>query len=201
MEICRKVSKLTKWRSLLVVLSLIYVNSCDEIAEQSFNGNFQKIHSVHGLNADDPYLMADIPELIVSMCALPDGNALIAGRNGYIHLIKNIYSNPVPHANPVVVLENIALSEGGLLGMVIHPDFINNRLFYLCAIVWENHLLMNKIELWELFPDQNLAFRHSVILSESVDRLAPKAPILPKEPEWFVRQPDDSTLLLAAEFE
>lgn len=60
---------------------------------------------------------------------LPDGSALITERPGRLRVL---HADGTLHADPVAgVPEVLALRQGGLLDVVLHPDFAENRLVYL----------------------------------------------------------------------
>ncbi|MFC4353207.1 PQQ-dependent sugar dehydrogenase [Fodinicurvata halophila] len=64
-----------------------------------------------------------------AMAFLPDGRMLVTERPGQLRLVDadgNLRSEPVPG-----VPEVAARGQGGLLDIVLHPDFENNRLIYL----------------------------------------------------------------------
>ncbi len=61
------------------------------------------------------------------MAFLPDGNILIAEQGGAFRLIRNgqLDPTPLPGAPEIKVA-----SSGGLMDLVLHPDFADNRLVY-----------------------------------------------------------------------
>lgn len=63
-----------------------------------------------------------------SMAFLPNGDMLFTERSGRLRVIRNgrLLSNPVPG-----VPEVRAQGQGGLLDIVLHPDFETNRLIYM----------------------------------------------------------------------
>jgi len=62
------------------------------------------------------------------MAFLPDGNILITERTGRLRIVENGKLNP----KPITGLPEIAvIGQGGLLDVVLHPDFKNNQLIYL----------------------------------------------------------------------
>jgi hypothetical protein len=198
--IFRKPIKYLKWKFMLLNAIFVVTTACSWISEEAYNSHPRVMAYETMLYVD----MADsandffIPGLIVSVGLLPNGDALVAGRNGFIHLVQDVYTDPTLLVTPVAVLENISLSQGGLLGLAIHPDFKNNRLFYLCATVWENQLLVNKIELWELSIDNRQANKQSIVLKEIIEYKDPEIPNRIEDPEerWLVSNPESKAYLL-----
>lgn len=63
-----------------------------------------------------------------SIAWLPDGAALVTERSGRLRLIRDGTLDPKPISGLPPVL---ALGQGGLLDVSLHPDFADNRLVYL----------------------------------------------------------------------
>lgn len=63
-----------------------------------------------------------------SLAFLPDGRQLVTERAGRLRVISNGRLQPRPVAG---VPEVAAVGQGGLLDVVLHPDFENNRLLFL----------------------------------------------------------------------
>lgn len=63
-----------------------------------------------------------------AVCFLPDGDMLITERPGRLRIVRDGTLDPTPISG---VPEVLALRQGGLLDVVLHPDFENNRLVYL----------------------------------------------------------------------
>ena len=61
------------------------------------------------------------------MAFLPGGDMLVTERPGRLRLVRGGQLQP----QPVATITTAATGEGGLLGIVAHPDFAHNRLFYL----------------------------------------------------------------------
>uniref|UniRef100_A0ACD5GSI9 PQQ-dependent sugar dehydrogenase n=1 Tax=Desertifilum tharense IPPAS B-1220 TaxID=1781255 RepID=A0ACD5GSI9_9CYAN len=58
---------------------------------------------------------------------LSNTDLLVSERPGRIRLVRNGQLQP----QPVATVNVTATGEGGLLGMAVHPDFNNNRQFYI----------------------------------------------------------------------
>lgn len=63
-----------------------------------------------------------------SIAWLPNGSALVTERPGRLRLIRNGRLDPKPITGLPQVL---AIGQGGLLDIALHPDFADNRLVYL----------------------------------------------------------------------
>ncbi len=63
-----------------------------------------------------------------SMAWLPNGDMLVTERGGQLRIVRNGRLLPDPVAGIPAVL---ARGQGGLLDVVPHPDFANNRLLYI----------------------------------------------------------------------
>jgi glucose/arabinose dehydrogenase len=63
-----------------------------------------------------------------SMAFLPDGGILVTERPGRLRIIRSGQLQPEPIGGVPAVR---AQGQGGLLDVVLHPDFANNRLVYL----------------------------------------------------------------------
>ncbi len=63
-----------------------------------------------------------------SMAFLPGGDILVTERPGRLRIIRNgvLLPDPVPG-----VPEVVAVGQGGLMDVILHPDFASNRLIYL----------------------------------------------------------------------
>lgn len=98
-----------------------------------------------------------------SIAFLPNGDALVTERPGRLRLVTDIYNNPQLVAQPVISIDIPSTSEGGMMGVELHPDFETNRLFYLCITVSEGGELINRIERWHLSADGTSAQQESII--------------------------------------
>jgi aldose sugar dehydrogenase len=89
---------------------------------------------------------------------LPNGDMLVTERPGRVRLVRDGQLHP----SPVATIDAIDSGEGGLLGIAAHPDFTNNRLFYLYYTTNKNGSSVNRVERWQLSSDR---------LSASSDRI------------------------------
>ncbi len=67
-----------------------------------------------------------------SITWLPDGSALVTERPGRLRVIRNGRLDPRPVSGLPPIL---ALGQGGLLDVALHPDFADNRLVYLTLTI------------------------------------------------------------------
>jgi glucose/arabinose dehydrogenase len=90
---------------------------------------------------------------------LPNGDMLITERTGSLRIIRDgqLASTPVLEVDVAVVtfLEELGLgSEGGLLGVLLHPDFATNRLFYMYYTARRaDNALINRLGLYKMSDD------------------------------------------------
>lgn len=91
---------------------------------------------------------------------LPGGDVLVTERPGRVRLLSGGALVP----QPVATVPIGSSSEGGLLGIAAHPDFANNRQFYLYVTVdTPSGTPQNRIERWILSPDHRSAVLDRVI--------------------------------------
>ena len=74
---------------------------------------------------------------------------LVTERAGRIRLVRDGELQP----SPVATINVTDSGEGGLLGIAAHPDFTNNRLFYVYYTVNNNGAQVNRVERWQLSQD------------------------------------------------
>lgn len=172
-------SFLLKWLSknkifLTFVPFLFIAATCELI-----NGGDQQ--DVDCLLVQDGYGPAGTVEIITetvvtglevpwAIAFLPNGDALVTERGGRLRLVTDIYNNPQLMSEPVATFETASTSEGGLLGLELHPDFENNRLFYIYVTVYKDWewSIENRVERWQLSEDGRSAQRESLIYEEIV---------------------------------
>lgn len=92
--------------------------------------------SITAQNLDTPWAIAH----------LPNGDLLTTERTGQLRRIGvNGFQQTIDGVRET--------SEGGLLGLALHPDFANNQLLYVYLTVDKNGTLTNKIERYQLRGD------------------------------------------------
>lgn len=93
---------------------------------------------------------------------LPDGDLLVTERPGRVRLVQDGQLQP----SPVVTIPATAQGEGGLLGIALHPDFAENRLFYLYYTTDADGALTNRVERWQLANDNQSATADRVVVGD-----------------------------------
>lgn len=91
---------------------------------------------------------------------LPDGRALVPERDGQLTLLSSITEGAT--ASPVTAdfSDLPAEGEGGLMGLVVHPDFDSTRRFTTCQTYSEGVTATDvRLVTWELAPDGTSAAR------------------------------------------
>lgn len=96
---------------------------------------------------------------------LPNGDLLVTERPGRIRLVKDYSGNAELVDQPVATINTANSSEGGLLGIAIHPEFKLNRLFYIYVTVDQNNDTYNQVEQWQLSEDGTSAEQIKVIFN------------------------------------
>ena len=95
---------------------------------------------------------------------LPGGDALVTERPGRLRLVRGATGDAarlVPE--PVATVEIGSTSEGGLLGIALHPDFEATRLFFLYVTTATDEGATNRVERWRLAPDATTATLDRVV--------------------------------------
>jgi glucose/arabinose dehydrogenase len=92
---------------------------------------------------------------------LPSGDALLTERPGRVRLLR---ADGTLEPQPVATLAVGDTSEGGLLGITVHPGFAGNRQFYLYVTTASGGEPRNSVERWVMAPDGRSAQRDRVIL-------------------------------------
>lgn len=99
----------------------------------------------------------DVPWGIVF---LGNGDMLVSQRPGIISFVQNGQVQP----EPVATVNVSASGEGGLLDIQAHPDFINNRLFYVYYTAALGSGDVNRVERWLLSEDGRSASPDRIIV-------------------------------------
>lgn len=81
---------------------------------------------------------------------LPNGDFLFCERNGQINLKKQSETD-----YNLIMFRSVSVAEGGLLGLAVDPDFINNNYIFIYeTIVGSNQVVRLKLESGTLTQDQ-----------------------------------------------
>ncbi|MET0233281.1 MAG: PQQ-dependent sugar dehydrogenase [Kibdelosporangium sp.] len=97
---------------------------------------------------------------------LPDGQVLVSQRPGKLSLISS--TRPGARTTPVQAdfSDVLAVGEGGLMGLVLEPDFAQSRQFITCQTYKENNTGVDiRLIRWRLSPDGQSAQKVGVLLS------------------------------------
>jgi aldose sugar dehydrogenase len=124
-----------------------------------------------GVTASPAPRSTDVPALDVEVVAegfehgwdigfLPDGRALVTERPGRISIVSGLREGAT-RSQVRADLDDVFVSgEGGLLGMVVHPDFASSRLFTTCQTHQEGGDPQDiRLVTWRLSADGTLAER------------------------------------------
>lgn len=91
---------------------------------------------------------------------LPNNRMLVTERLGRIRLVQN----GKLRSQPIATVRVSDRGEGGLLGIVTHPDFANNRFFYIYFTASQPGKSVNRVERWRLSEDGGKATRDRIIV-------------------------------------
>jgi glucose/arabinose dehydrogenase len=93
---------------------------------------------------------------------LPNGQMLVTERAGRIRLVRDGELYP----SSIATIDVTDSGEGGLLGIAAHPDFANNRLFYVYYTFEKNGTEVNRVERWQLSQDGLSASSDRIIIDD-----------------------------------
>ena len=116
-------------------------------------------------------VVVDGLEIPWGLAVLPNGDLLVTERPGRVRLIQNGEVVPEPVLEfgvsilPPLFGNPLAGSEGGLLGILLHPEFAVNRQFYIFAnIDNEDGVQVGRIERYVLAADgRSATFNHLIL--------------------------------------
>lgn len=155
------------WIFILVISFVTPLNNaCSQTANQSGQSNCKYIDQGFGpegtveVSAETVVSGLEVPW---GIAFLPNGDLLVTERPGRLRLVKDYRNNAQLVEQPVATFDPAASSEGGLLGIALHPDFESNRYFYVYVTVAKNNTTMNQVEQWRLSDDGTSAEQVKVI--------------------------------------
>ncbi|WP_223699852.1 PQQ-dependent sugar dehydrogenase [Sutcliffiella deserti] len=123
--------KLFLWALLLVLISSGCVNTTQESDNKSSSSSENSSVEVIARNLESPWAIVKHKDIF-----------FITERNGTITKIEN----EVQQRESVELHENVLHhGEGGLLGMVLHPDFENNKLAFLYHTYGSEDAIKNRL--------------------------------------------------------
>lgn len=97
---------------------------------------------------------------------LPDGTALVTQRPGRIALVSGLRAGATATAVQADLADLFVQSEGGLMGLVVHPDFAATRRFTTCQTHAEEGRAVDiRLVTWRLAPGGRSAARVQELLT------------------------------------
>ena len=150
---------------LLLILQVPFFLACSQSVTSSASSDCRYIDSRYGPEgsvAVKTETVAEGLEVPWGIAFLPNGDLLVTERPGRLRLVKDYSGSPRLLNEPVATFNTASTSEGGLLGIALHPDFDNNRLFYVFVTVKENSIT-NRIEQWRLSEEGTSAGKVKII--------------------------------------
>ena len=97
---------------------------------------------------------------------LPDGKVLVSERPGRFTLLSTARPGATATQVKADTSDILVAGEGGLLGMVIHPDFVVTRQFTTCQTHTENGAAKDiRLVTWQLSDDETVATRVKDLLT------------------------------------
>ncbi len=116
----------------------------------------------------DVEVVAESLEVPWGLTFLPNGDILVTERPGRLRLIRAGEVLPAPVLEiEVADIDALFGFEGGLLGVLLHPQFDSNRLFYLYfTATKEDESVVNRIVQYELAEDGENATLDRIILDD-----------------------------------
>lgn len=116
----------------------------------------------------DVEVLADGLEVPWGVDFLPSGDVLVTERPGRLRLIENdrLVDEPILEVEIAQIQISFG-SEGGLLGVLAHPDFESNRLIYLyITATKESGEIVNRMLRYQMTEDLRSATLEQVILDD-----------------------------------
>jgi glucose/arabinose dehydrogenase len=153
----------------LTLMMMLFITSCHEK-----DTTLLPIPPAH--NMSDFHEMI-LDEMRFSVGLLPDGDALVAEKNGRLRLVRNIHVEPVLEPQPLALINTCANEM--LMGIAIHPDFSKNRLFYVCIAEMSNTTWHQRVELWQLSAARTSAKKDTLLLREIMTKSRKQSRELP----------------------
>lgn len=159
---------------LVVALALVTLTACtDEPAQRDVG----EVPQSKASSTPTPPSSTETPALRIEQVAgglehgwdigfLPDGKVLVTQRPARIALLSN--AKPGAQVSQVKAeLSDVYVSgEGGLMGMVVHPDFDKTRRFTTCQTHTENGQPKDiRLVTWRLAEDGKIATREKELLT------------------------------------
>jgi aldose sugar dehydrogenase len=153
--------------SLLLLVPINY--ACSQTSVQDENVNCVYIEDGFGpdgtIEVKSETVVSGL-EVPWGIAFLPNGDLLVTERPGRIRLVRDYNGNAQLEDQPVATFDIPSTSEGGLLGIALHPEFESNRLFYVYVTTGEGSSSKNQVEQWRLYEDGTSASQVRVIFDD-----------------------------------
>ena len=149
---------------LLIIPLILPLSACNQNGNSTANCMY--IEDGFGPDGEVPVRAETVVsglEVPWAIAFLPGGDMLVTERPGRLRLVKDYQANPQLTEGSLLAVSPPSTSEGGLLGIALHPDFEENNLFYLYLTVDNAGEMMNQVEQWRLSNDRTSAERVKVI--------------------------------------
>ena len=157
---------------LLAAATLAGCSSGDDVGEVPATASARSTASRAPDDTASPAPRATtVPELAVEVVArgfehgwdigfLPDGRALVTERPGRLSIVSGLREGARRTPVRADLADVYVAGEGGLMGMVVHPDFASSRLFTTCQTHQEDGAPVDiRLVTWRLSPDGSSAQR------------------------------------------
>ncbi|ODG98109.1 glucose sorbosone dehydrogenase [Nostoc sp. KVJ20] len=168
---------------LLVAMFALGISSCASPTSESANTNNQEIETTEPVSqktstnnqvctlVDNGFgsqgeVNVQAEEVVTGLevpwgiAFLPNQDMLVSERPGRVRLVRD--SKLVQ--KPVATINVTDSGEGGLLGIATHPNFAENRLFYVYYTADRNGSQVNRVERWQLSENGLSASSDRIIL-------------------------------------
>lgn len=142
------------------VALLLFLLACQTSNSNKATTDCIYVEEGHGPEGSTPVraeTVAEGLEVPWAIAFLPDGDLLVTERPGRLRRVRGGKLQEAPVAEVPVE----AVAESGLMGIALHPEFAQNRLFFLALTAPGDK--ENRIERWKLSEDGNSATFDRVI--------------------------------------
>jgi aldose sugar dehydrogenase len=157
-----------RFRRIILIFAMLapFNYGCSQSSHQSGNADCKYIGDGYGpdgtveVKAETVVTGLEVPW---ALAFLPNGDILVTERPGRLRLVKNYQEKAHLVEKPVATLPTASTSEGGLLGIALHPEFSNNRLFYMYLTTSEGNSTRNRVEQWRLSAEGTTAEQMKIV--------------------------------------
>jgi glucose/arabinose dehydrogenase len=141
-------------------------NINNELLTKLLNGSNAANVNIYQINGSEfPYdieIVAENLQVPWAMAISEDGKFYITERPGRIRVVEDGILNP----EPIITFRSpfVSRGEGGLMGIVLDPDFSQNHYMYVIHSYLEGNLIFNRVV--RLIVEDNIATIDQIILDE-----------------------------------